>query len=154
MWQLVVVSLIWAFSPGLIKTRLTGLGGVDSSFVATARLALALLVFLPFARPRGLARSTILRLLAIGALQFGVMYLCYNEAFRYLNAYEVLLCTITTPLFVTLLNDALDLKWRPAALAAALLAAVGAAVAKRPDAALRLQLLGFTLMQVSNLAFA
>jgi drug/metabolite transporter (DMT)-like permease len=154
MWQLVVVSLVWAFSPGLIKTRLTGLGGIDSSFIATARLALALVVFLPFIRVRGLTRSTLFQLVVIGALQFGVMYLCYNEAFRYLNAYEVLLCTITTPLFVTLLNDALDRKLRLTALAAALLAAVGAAVAKRPDAALRVQLLGFTLMQVSNLAFA
>jgi drug/metabolite transporter (DMT)-like permease len=92
--------------------------------------------------------------MAIGAVQFGVMYLCYNEAFRYLNAYEVLLCTITTPLFVTLVNDALDRKFRPVALGAAALAAVGAAIAKRPDAALRLQVTGFTLMQVSNLAFA
>lgn len=154
MWQLLVVSLLWAFSPGLIKTQLTGLGGIDSSFIATARLALALLVFLPFVRMRGVTTAMAARLMAIGALQFGVMYLCYNEAFRYLNAYEVLLCTITTPLFVTLLNDALDKKLRATALAAALLAAVGAAVAKRPDAALRLQLLGFALMQASNLAFA
>jgi drug/metabolite transporter (DMT)-like permease len=154
MWQLVVVSLIWAFSPGLIKTRLTGLGGLDGSFVAAARLGLALLVFLPFMRLRGLGLVLTLRLVAIGAVQFGVMYLCYNEAFRYLNAYEVLLCTITTPLFVTLLNDAFDRKLRSTALAAAALAAVGAAVAKRPDAALRIQLLGFALMQASNLAFA
>ncbi len=154
MWQLLVVSLVWAFSPGLIKTRLTGLGGIDGSFIATARLALALLVFLPFTRVRGLATATALRLIGIGALQFGVMYLCYNEAFRYLNAYEVLLCTITTPLFVTLLNDALDRKLRATALVAACLAAIGAALAQRPTAALRPQFLGFTLMQVSNLAFA
>jgi drug/metabolite transporter (DMT)-like permease len=154
MWQLIVVSFLWAFSPGLIKTRLTGLGGMDSSFIAAARLGLALLVFLPFLRLRGLAWRTRLQLCAIGAVQFGVMYLCYNEAFRYLNAYEVLLCTITTPLFVTLLNDALDRRLRFTALGAALVAAVGAAIAKRPDAAFRLQVLGFTLMQLSNLAFA
>ena len=44
MFLLILVSLIWAFSFGLIKRFL---GGVDSTFVTAIRLALALLVFLP-----------------------------------------------------------------------------------------------------------
>src|SRR6478609_3482265 len=38
MLYLIFVSLVWAFSPGLIKDRLAGL---DSSFVTTVRLAFA-----------------------------------------------------------------------------------------------------------------
>jgi drug/metabolite transporter (DMT)-like permease len=59
---LIVVSLIWAFSFGLIKRFLVG---VDSTFVATARLGLALLVFLPFLRLRGMPWKTALSLAAI-----------------------------------------------------------------------------------------
>src|SRR5215204_2360952 len=110
MIQLIVVSLLWAFSFGLIKRFLTG---VDSTLVAAARLGLALLVFLPFLRVRGISVRLGLTLAAIGAVQFGLMYLAYIESFRYLRAYEAALFTITTPIFVTLLADALDRTLRP-----------------------------------------
>ena len=42
---LLLVSLIWAFSFGLIKGNLTGL---DSNFVAFCRMFVSLLIFLPF----------------------------------------------------------------------------------------------------------
>src|SRR5688572_17081216 len=121
MLQLIIVSLIWAFSFGLIKRFL---GGVDSTFVSAARLGLALLVFLPFLRLRGVALKLALILTAIGAVQFGVMYLAYIESFRYLRAYEAALFTITTPILVTLIADALDRTLRVRALVAALLAVV------------------------------
>ena len=79
---LFIVSLIWAFSPGLTKGLTTGL---DPTFVAAARLGIALLVFLPFLRGKALTASLALRLASIGAVQFGVMYLAYNAAFRLLK---------------------------------------------------------------------
>ena len=69
---LLFVSLLWAFSFGLIKRHL---GGLDSSFVAAVRLGLALLVFLPFVRLRGLKTQTTAALLGMivgGATTFGV----------------------------------------------------------------------------------
>lgn len=148
MLHLLVVSLLWAFSFGLIKRHLAG---VDATFVAAARLGLALLVFLPFLRGRGLPRRTALALVGIGALQFGVMYIGYIESFRFLHGYEVALFTLTTPIFVTLLADALDRTFRWPALAAALLAVVAAAlVVKRSSQPLA----GVALVQLSNLAFA
>src|SRR5688500_12180456 len=121
---LIIVSLIWAFSFGLIKRYLVG---VDSTFVATARLGLAMVVFLPFLRLRGVAWKTMFSLAAIGVVQFGLMYLAYIESFRFLKAYEAALFTITTPIFVTLFADALDRTLRPRALGAAALAVVGTA---------------------------
>src|SRR4051812_9107598 len=106
---LLLVSFLWAFSFGLIKGRLTGL---ESGFISAARLGLALLVFIPFFRPRGLNLRLGATLAAIGAVQFGVMYLAYNESFHYLKAHEVALFTLTTPIFVTLLADALDRRFR------------------------------------------
>jgi len=151
MLYLIFVSLIWAFSFGLIKGQLAGL---DSAFVSTVRLGLALLVFLPFVRMRFLQLKTSLLLFGIGAVQFGLMYLAYNESFKHLQAYEVALFTLTTPVFVTLLSDALDRKFHWRAFAAALLAVVGAGIAVFQDKELRPTLLGLGLVQLSNLAFA
>lgn len=151
MLYLIVVSLLWAFSFGLIKRYLAG---VDSAFVTTIRLGLSLIVFLPFLRLRGISVRIGLTLAAIGAVQFGVMYLAYIESFRYLHAYEAALFTITTPIFVTLLVDCFERALRPRALIAALLAVVGTGIIVVKSTDLKLTLAGLALVQLSNVAFA
>lgn len=148
---LLLVSLIWAFSFGLTKGKLAGL---DTSFISAARLALALLVFLPFFRFRGLNARLVAALVAIGAVQFGVMYLALNASYRYLQAYEVVLFTIATPILVTLFADALDRTLRPRALLAAALAVAGGAVITLRSSTLQPTLVGLALVQLSNAAFA
>ena len=148
---LVVVSTLWAFSFGLIKRFL---GDVDSTLVAALRLGLSLAMFLPFFRWRGLAAGLAWRLAGIGAVQFGVMYLAYIESFRHLRAYEAALFTITTPVLVVVLADALDRRWRPWGLAAALVAVAGTAVVVVRASDVRVTLAGLVLVQLSNAAFA
>ncbi len=151
MLPLLAVSLLWAFSFGLTKGKLAGL---DSNFVSAARLGLALLVFLPFFRPRGLDGRLAGTLAAIGAVQFGLMYLALNASYRYLQAHEVVLFTLTTPIMVTLLADALDRTWRRRALAAAVVAVAGTALVAVKSAAIGSILAGILLLQLSNAAFA
>lgn len=151
MGWLLGASFIWALSPGLIKGRLAGL---DGATIAAVRLGLALLVFLPWLRLRGVGGALAGQLAAIGAVQFGLMYLAYNESFRYLQSHEIALFTITTPIFVTLFADLLDRTVRGRALAAALLAVAGAAVLSGGAARLQVTLKGLALVQLSNLAFA
>lgn len=148
---LLLASLLWAFSFGLIKRHLVG---VDSAFVTAARLGLALLVFAPLLRARGLAPRLGATLVAIGAVQFGLMYLAYIESFRYLRAYEAALFTITTPILVTLLADALDRRFRGRALLAAALAVIGTAFVTVKSADLKVTLAGLVLVTASNAAFA
>jgi drug/metabolite transporter (DMT)-like permease len=151
MIRLLVVSLLWAFSFGLIKTQLMG---VDSSLVAAARLSLALLVFLPFLRIRSVAAGTAAPLLLIGAIQFGLMYLGYLKAFQTLAAYQVALLTIVTPIMVCLVDDALERRFRWQPLFAAALAVVGTGVIVVRQPLGRAAWLGLLLVQVSNLCFA
>lgn len=151
MSYLITVSLLWAFSFGLIKGRLAGL---DAAFISAARLGLALLVFLPFLRLRGLGLRTAVSFAGIGAVQFGLMYLAYNESFRHLQAHEVALFTLTTPIFVTLLADVFDRQFRIRALIAALLAVIGTGLIVFQGKELRPTLIGLALVQLSNLAFA
>ncbi|MSU69372.1 MAG: EamA family transporter [Opitutaceae bacterium] len=147
---LLLASFIWAFSFGLLK-QLTGL---ESDFIAAARLGLALLVFLPFLRWRGLTARTTLAFVGIGAVQFGFMYLAYIESFHFLLAYEVALFTLTTPILVTLFADALDRVLRLSALYAAMLAVIGTAIITVKSATIGGTLTGLGLVQLSNAAFA
>jgi drug/metabolite transporter (DMT)-like permease len=90
-----------------------------------------------------------------GFVQFGVMYVAYLEAFRYLAAFQVALFTIFTPLWVTLFSDLLERKFHPRFLACAALAVAGTAVVVyQGGKGGRTVALGFFLMQGSNLCFA
>lgn len=148
---LLLTSLVWGFSYGLIKGQLAGL---DPTLVAALRMACAMVVFLPFLRSRSVPRRRAWRLAAIGAVQFGVMYVLYLHAFAFLQAYEVVLFTIFTPLYVALLGAALERSWQWRHLLAAVLALFGAGVILWHHAPGSQVAVGFLLMQCSNLCFA
>jgi len=151
MLLLILVALIWGFSFGLIKGNLTG---IDPYFIAFIRMAFSLLVFLPFLRIRKLPRPALLKLMLTGAIQFGIMYIAYFFSFQTLQAYEVALFTILTPIYVILIDDAFQHKFHFQFLLTALLAVVGTAVISYNGNASGQALTGFLLVQVSNIAFA
>jgi drug/metabolite transporter (DMT)-like permease len=148
---LISVSIIWAFSFGLIKGHLTTL---DPSLVAALRLALALVVFLPFTRLGRCGYFTRIQLLGIGAVQYGLMYTCYTAAFAYLQAYQVALFTIFTPIFVTIVNDLFSLRFHRRFFTMSLLAVVGTGVVLYRDFSSAEFHTGFMLLQGANLCFA
>ena len=151
MAYLFIVSLIWAFSFGLIKGNLAG---VDSTFVAFARMLIAALVFMPFIKLRRVSWSARLKLGLTGLVQFGLMYIFYLAAFKSLQAYEVALFTIFTPIFVTLIDDAFSRRFNPLHLAAALITIVGTWIIEGQSLQSSEVLNGFLLVQASNLCYA
>ncbi len=151
MAYLVIITLLWAFSFSLIGEYLSG--QVDNDFAVLTRVLLAGLVFVPLLRWRGLPRGLSGGMVLVGVLQFGVTYLCLYRSFGYLTVPEVLLFTITTPIYVALIDDALYRRFSPVALAAALLAVAGAAVI-RYDGVTGEFLTGLMLIQIANAAFA
>ena len=69
-----VASFLWAFSFGLNERPIDR--NIDfSNFVAFTRLVISFLLFLPFIRLQGLKPRQVIWLCAIGAVQFGIMYL-------------------------------------------------------------------------------
>lgn len=151
MYYLLVVNLLWAFSFSLIGQYLAG--QVDSDFAVLIRVAIAALIFLPFTRWRGLPKPLVGGFWLAGALQFGITYLCLYRSFNVLSVPEVLLFTVLTPIYVTLLDDALERRFNWWALLAALVAVSGGVL-------IRFQplsgdyLAGFLLLQLANLTFA
>jgi drug/metabolite transporter (DMT)-like permease len=154
---LLAATLLWALSFGLIKQQL---GGVDPDLVAWVRLALALPLLLPFLRWRelslwpGSSGATALRLAAIGAVQYGLMYTGYLAAFGYAEGHQIALYTVTTPLYVCLVHDALERRFDPVNLGLAAVAVLGAAVLQPRAWTLGDAWFGFVLIQACNLCFA
>ena len=151
MGYLLIVTLIQAFSFSMIGEYLAG--HVDSYFAVLVRVVLAGLVFIPLTRWRQVEPGFMRGMLLIGALQFGITYVCLYLSFRVLTVPEVLLFTILTPLHVTLIEDALNRRFNPWALVAALVAVSGAAVI-RFDSISGDFFKGFLLLQLANFTYA
>ena len=151
MIYLAIVSLLWAFSFGLIGSALSG---VDSFFTATIRLGCATLLFLPFLRAKEIVRIDRVRLVLIGAIQFGVMYACYMRAFQYLPSHLVAIFSILTPVYVVIAHDIRQRTFSSRYLIAALLSVLGAAAIKAKTIPTGDFWIGFGLMQAAGIAFA
>lgn len=152
-----MVTVCWAFSFSLIAVHLSG--QVDDAVSVFIRVALAFLLFLPlWLRLKSTEHpplKTALALMGIGAIQIGLMYLFLFKSYAYLSVPALLLFTIFTPLYVTLIDELMIGRRRlPARFwASAGLAVLGAAIIRyqNPEAA---SVTGFLLVQVANLCFA
>lgn len=151
MHYLLITSLIWAFSFGLIGNVLQGL---DPIMIAGARLTIALLAFLPLLRPKQISPGERFHLVAIGAVQFGTMYVCYITAFRFIPSHLVALFSVLTPVYVVLIHDIIHKRFHTRYLFAALLSMAGASVIKARGSEYDSIWVGFVIMQFSGIAFA
>ena len=135
---LIITTILWAFSFSLFGEYLAG--HVDSYFAVLVRVGLAALVFLPFLRTRGHSLKTIGLYMLVGAM--------------HLTVSELLLFTVLTPLYITLIYDLMSkrrLRWGYAF--SALLAVIGAGII-RYDQVTDHFWTGLLLVQLSNISFA
>lgn len=151
MGYLSAVTLLWAFSFSLIGVYLAG--QVDSWFSVLMRVALASLVFLPFLRFKGIDKGLIVRLMIIGGFQLGLMYCFYYQSFLLLSVPEVLLFTVFTPIYVTIIYDLLKRRFSPWYLVTAAIAVGGAALIKFAGVNENF-VVGFLVVQGANICFA
>ena len=152
MLYLVIVSILWSFSFGIIKY---GLPGIDSAFISFARNLIALVFFSTLTIYNFKKFSFDLRLILIGAIQFGLMYVFYIQSYEYLPAYLIATFTITTPIFVGLfsqflINGSFSLK----GFIAVILVLVGSFMMRYNIVNPIDYWTGFLLIQVANICFA
>ncbi|HMQ10797.1 MAG TPA: EamA family transporter [Oligoflexia bacterium] len=150
MLYLFLVSCLWAFSFPLIKLYLVG---IDSSLVAMLRLGISLLCFLPLIS-FSLNHKDKLKLIALGMIQYGLMYALYIQSYQYLKSYEVALFTITTPLWVILCGQLMHKRFSLQSWVIAGLACIGALVLVFNAQNTYSLSQGFILVQVANICFA
>lgn len=151
MFYLSAVTLLWAFSFSLIGVYLAG--QVDSWFSVWMRVALASVVFLPFLKFKQVPKALIAKLMAIGGIQLGLMYCFYYQSFLLLSVPEVLLFTVFTPIYVTLIYDMLKARFSPWYLVTAAIAVAGAVFIKFAGINDNF-FTGFLVVQGANLCFA
>lgn len=151
MQYLFAVTLLWAFSFSLIGVYLAG--QVDAWFSVLIRIALATLIFLPFLKLKQTPKPLALKLMLIGAIQLGVMYSFYYHSFLFLTVPEVLLFTVMTPLYITLLNDGLNRCFNPRFFLVALIAVIGAITIRYENLNSDF-IIGLLIVQGANISFA
>lgn len=149
---LIITTILWAFAFSLFGEYLAG--HVDSYFAVLVRVGLAALVFLPFLRARGHSLKTLGLYMLVGAMQLGIMYMLSFRAYLYLIVSELLLFTVLTPLYITLIYDLMSkrpLRWGYAF--SALLAVIGAGIIRYNQVTDHFWT-GLVLVQLSNISFA
>jgi len=151
MIYLAIVSVIWAFSFGLIGSALSG---VDSFLAATLRLGVASLIFLPFLRIKGVGSVDRFRLIIYGAIQFGLMYAFYMQTYQFIPSHLVAIFSILTPVYVVLIHDLRRRNFSMNYLWVAILSVLGAASIKAKTMPSGDIWMGFGLMQAAGIAFA
>ena len=152
MAYLIAISILWSFSFGIIKY---GLPGIDSSFISFARNVIALTFFSSVTIYNIKKFSFDLKLVGIGALQFGLMYIFYIESYQYLPAYLIATFTITTPIYVVLASKYLNgNSLNRNGIYAILLVIIGSYLMRFNSLNLKDYMLGFVLIQCANIFFA
>ncbi len=149
MGYLIAITILWAFSFSLIGVYLAG--QVDAYFSVLTRVALATAVFLPFIRRVPLIFAA--KLMVLGAVQLGCMYVFYYQSFLLLSVPEVLIFTILTPVYVTLIFDLLQGRFSFRYLITALVAVLGAAIIRYSSIGDQV-FSGFLVVQGANICFA
>ena len=90
----------------------------------------------------------------VGAIQFGLMYVCYIKSYQYLKAYEVALFTIFTPFYISFFNDILQRSFTPKNFVAAFFAILGGLVVAYKGEDMDIKWQGIVLLQGANISFA
>jgi len=148
-----LVTVGWAFSFSLIGVYLSG--QVDDYLSVLIRTVLASILFLPLIARHWPGLQLAAKLMAIGGIQIGLMYIFFFRSFGYLSVPEVLLFTTLTPLYITLFDEQfarrfhLPIRWW----LATGLAIVGAVVI-RWNGITTGAIFGFVLVQGANVCFA
>lgn len=149
MINLIIATICFSLSFGLIKSQLAGL---SSDLITALRLILAFIVFIPFASKLNLKKHLTAGL--IGAIQFGLMYLCFIESFKYLQGYEVAILTTTTPMFVALCSSLLGKKMKFIYLISIILSILGGIIIIYKTGPTDFVTHGVILVQLANFFFA
>ena len=152
MIYLVLVSILWSFSFGIIKY---GLSGIDHAFISLIRNLIALIFFSSLTIYNFKKFNFDFRLMLIGAIQFGLMYVLYVQSYDYLPTYLIATFTITTPIFVGLSSQLLNNRsFSSKGVFAVILVLIGSLIMRFNIVNPIDYWIGFLLIQGANICFA
>ena len=146
---LIIATVCFSLSFGLIKSQLAG---VSPDMVVALRLILAALIFLPFFKKSGGKKHLAAAL--IGIIQFGLMYIFFLRAFKYLQGNEIVLLTTSTPILVAICSSFFWQRFKWSYLICIIFSIIGAIIVIWDNVSFNFLLKGVLLMELSNFCFA
>ena len=147
---LIISTIIWAFSFSIIGNYLSS--DIDPWSLSLIRVIISFLVFLPFI-DLNINKKRMVNIIGVGAIQIGFMYSFYFNAFSFISVEKILLFTIFTPIYVTIISDIFQKKIKKFFLFLSILSVIGSLIIRITDVQL-LDLKGFILIQGANFSFA
>tara|TARA_B100001094_G_scaffold333441_1_gene412323 strand:- start:26152 stop:27078 length:927 start_codon:yes stop_codon:yes gene_type:complete len=152
---LILTTALWAFSFSLIGVYLAG--QVDPWFCIAMRIALSSCLFIPFLIKHKTKYKLLthqkLQLMLIGSIQLSMMYFFLYQSFQFLSVPEVVLFTVFTPIYISLIDNLYDKKFSRLYFMTAGIAVIGAYIIRYTQPQSNF-LLGFFIVQGSNVTFA
>ena len=147
---LIISTIIWAFSFSIIGNYLSS--EIDPWSLSLLRITISFLIFLPFIDLK-ISKKRMIHIIGIGAIQIGFMYSFYLNAFNFISVEKILLFTIFTPIYVTMISDFFQKKIKKFFLLFSIISVIGSLIIRITEVQL-LDLKGFVLIQGANFSFA
>ena len=147
---LIISTIIWAFSFSIIGNYLSS--DIDPWSLSLIRVIISFLIFLPFI-DLNINKKRMVYIIGVGAIQIGFMYSFYLNAFSFISVEKILLFTIFTPIYVTIISDIFQKKIKKFFLFLSILSVIGSLIIRITDVQL-LDFKGFILIQGANFSFA
>ena len=149
MFYLVIATICFSLSFGLIKNQLSTL---PSDVVVFLRLLIATLAFLPFIK--NIKSKKHLIALGIGIIQFGIMYFAFIKSFKIFQGNEIAVLTTSTPIFVMIWSVLFGERFKLSYAFYISLAIAGALMIVWKNVPFNMALQGILLMETANCSFA
>jgi len=150
MFYLIIATILWSLSFSLIGHSLSS--DINSWTLAFLRSTIACIFFVRWIDFK-IPASYIMRIIFIGVLQIGVMYLLYLNAFNYTSVQKILLFTVTTPFYVSMISQIINQKLKLSAFFIVFLSVLGGLIIRITVFDIN-DLTGFFLVQLANICFA
>tara|TARA_B110000467_G_scaffold93567_1_gene84528 strand:+ start:521 stop:1360 length:840 start_codon:yes stop_codon:yes gene_type:complete len=147
---LIIATIIWALSFSIIGNYLSST--IDPWSLSLLRVIISFLIFLPFADIY-ISKKRMIHITGIGAIQIGLMYSFYLNAFSFVSVEKILLFTIFTPIYISIISDFFQKKFHKFFLFLSLVSVIGSLIIRTTDVQL-LDIKGFVLIQGANFCFA
>ena len=150
MYYLFITTILWSFSFSLIGNFIAV--EMNSWTLAFLRSLVACIFFTPWINFK-IPFDYVIKMIIIGALQIGIMYLLYLNSFNYASVQKILLFTITTPFYVFVISQLFKGEFKLTSISIIIISIIGGFIIRMTSFDIA-DLKALLLVQAANICFA
>ena len=150
MYYLIITTILWSFSFSLIGNSLAV--EMNSWTLAFLRSFIACIFFAPWINFK-IPFNYMIKMIIIGSLQIGIMYSLYLNSFNYTSVQKILLFTVTTPFYVSMISQMLKREFKLFTFFIVFVSVIGGLIIRMTSFNVA-DLTALFLVQLANICFA